>query len=528
MEAAFDHGFGDVRLHAGEDAARMSREIHADAFTVGSDVFVDASRHAPQSPVGRMILSHELAHVVQQSHVINRDSDRLGRLRDDHLEGEAAVAARRAFQGFPTRVTSRVAALGIQAQDTGALGSLARGESLTSELEEIERRRGHPEAPPYEFGPGPQAEAERAAMLEAFQATVSGEAARRRQAIVRAADAPEVSERAARLYGVAAGVWQTFDHDLITGPDVANVRLSLEVREGMAAVFASDAVALTAHFYQNQELSRLAFLIMQMIYPPTAAVEESMDAAIEALRHPLVDRSYLEAFVVAFRQAQDAAVAHIQRKRQEYDENIINRALQRIAERAGPVGRLFGPIVKAIGSTIERERIEAQREAGEALAEAVTRERTFEFRCPESPDRDHQVMIPMMTDTLNPTNAGMAALVELGAMLARDPSVTHLPGAVEGALVFSVKGYASRLGPEDHNWWLSERRAKRVEAILEQRIPILLRERHLDINTRWIAVAPPTWYGEEEGRELGLSELNDEERYRRVLVSFWAYSQVRA
>ena len=66
FERGFGHDFSAVRIHDDERAARSAREVDAVAYTVGRHVAFDSGRYAPQTPGGRHLLAHELAHVVQQ------------------------------------------------------------------------------------------------------------------------------------------------------------------------------------------------------------------------------------------------------------------------------------------------------------------------------------------------------------------------------------------------------------------------------------------------------------------------------
>ncbi|WP_273652326.1 DUF4157 domain-containing protein [Cellulomonas fimi] len=67
MEAGLGHDFSAVRVHADDRAAATARELHARAFTVGTDVGFAAGAYRPSTPQGRRLIAHELAHVVQQS-----------------------------------------------------------------------------------------------------------------------------------------------------------------------------------------------------------------------------------------------------------------------------------------------------------------------------------------------------------------------------------------------------------------------------------------------------------------------------
>lgn len=66
MESRFGHDFSDVRVHSDERAASQAKALDAQAYTVNSNIVFGAGRYRPESPQGRGLLTHELAHVVQQ------------------------------------------------------------------------------------------------------------------------------------------------------------------------------------------------------------------------------------------------------------------------------------------------------------------------------------------------------------------------------------------------------------------------------------------------------------------------------
>ncbi len=66
MGAAFGHDFSNVRVHTNSRAIELSDQLHARAFTVGSDVAFSAGEYQPGTLIGDALLAHELAHVVQQ------------------------------------------------------------------------------------------------------------------------------------------------------------------------------------------------------------------------------------------------------------------------------------------------------------------------------------------------------------------------------------------------------------------------------------------------------------------------------
>lgn len=67
FEPRFGVAFGDVRVHTGAEAADSARAVNARAFAMGSDLVFGTGQYAPESPSGRHLLAHELAHVVQQT-----------------------------------------------------------------------------------------------------------------------------------------------------------------------------------------------------------------------------------------------------------------------------------------------------------------------------------------------------------------------------------------------------------------------------------------------------------------------------
>lgn len=93
MESRFGHDFSDVKVHSDERAARHAKALDAQAFTVDSNIVFDSGRYRPQSPEGRGLLAHELAHVVQQSAAGSANSNRMSRPGDaDEAGAHRAVS----------------------------------------------------------------------------------------------------------------------------------------------------------------------------------------------------------------------------------------------------------------------------------------------------------------------------------------------------------------------------------------------------------------------------------------------------
>ncbi len=74
MESRLSHNFGDVRIHSDDASASAARSLDASAFAVGNDIYFDRGRFSSNTPRGRGLLAHELAHVVQQRAAVQRDS----------------------------------------------------------------------------------------------------------------------------------------------------------------------------------------------------------------------------------------------------------------------------------------------------------------------------------------------------------------------------------------------------------------------------------------------------------------------
>ena len=67
MEQRFGYDFSRVRVHTGSVAEQSARDVDAEAYTVGHDIVLGATRFDGETPDGRPLIAHELTHVVQQS-----------------------------------------------------------------------------------------------------------------------------------------------------------------------------------------------------------------------------------------------------------------------------------------------------------------------------------------------------------------------------------------------------------------------------------------------------------------------------
>lgn len=67
MESRFGADFSHVRIHADSNAAKLSNDLNAQAFTVGNNVYFNEGKYAPETESGKHLLAHELTHTIQQS-----------------------------------------------------------------------------------------------------------------------------------------------------------------------------------------------------------------------------------------------------------------------------------------------------------------------------------------------------------------------------------------------------------------------------------------------------------------------------
>lgn len=87
FESRFGHDFSRVRVHHDAAAQHSARDVSAQAYTVGGDIVFGAGRFRPETHEGRLLLAHELTHVVQQS-----AAEPLARVSVGHAPSQPHVA----------------------------------------------------------------------------------------------------------------------------------------------------------------------------------------------------------------------------------------------------------------------------------------------------------------------------------------------------------------------------------------------------------------------------------------------------
>jgi hypothetical protein len=67
MEGAMGADLSAVRVHKDSEAADLSRQVQAQAFTHGSDIYFGQGKYDTETTSGKHLLAHELTHTVQQN-----------------------------------------------------------------------------------------------------------------------------------------------------------------------------------------------------------------------------------------------------------------------------------------------------------------------------------------------------------------------------------------------------------------------------------------------------------------------------
>ncbi len=66
MESRFGNDFSQVSIHTDQRSIQMNRELNAQAFTVGNDIYFNQGKYNPGTSSGKHLLAHELTHTIQQ------------------------------------------------------------------------------------------------------------------------------------------------------------------------------------------------------------------------------------------------------------------------------------------------------------------------------------------------------------------------------------------------------------------------------------------------------------------------------
>ncbi|NOR73998.1 MAG: DUF4157 domain-containing protein [Draconibacterium sp.] len=79
MESSFGADFGGVKIHTDNTAVQLNKELGAQAFTSGNDIFFNRGKYSPGTQPGIRLLAHELTHTIQQNGSANNISTQIQR-----------------------------------------------------------------------------------------------------------------------------------------------------------------------------------------------------------------------------------------------------------------------------------------------------------------------------------------------------------------------------------------------------------------------------------------------------------------
>ncbi|WP_417940696.1 eCIS core domain-containing protein [Flavobacterium sp. RS13.1] len=75
MESGIGADFSNVRIHNNSTAVQMNKQLGAQAFATGNNIYFNEGKYNPNSKEGKHLLAHELTHTVQQGAAIRKKPD---------------------------------------------------------------------------------------------------------------------------------------------------------------------------------------------------------------------------------------------------------------------------------------------------------------------------------------------------------------------------------------------------------------------------------------------------------------------
>ena len=142
MGAAMGYDFNQVKVHASPEADALNRELGAEAFTTGNDIYFREGAYDPGSSGGQELLAHEMTHVVQQSSglVGGGGTKMTVNAPDDSYEKNADDVARGAISQS-NGSTGAVQTKELQMQELPEEEEKVKKKGILGEEEEVQMRR---------------------------------------------------------------------------------------------------------------------------------------------------------------------------------------------------------------------------------------------------------------------------------------------------------------------------------------------------------------------------------------------------
>jgi hypothetical protein len=131
------HDFSDVRVHKDSESDQLNKQVKAEAFTTGKDIFFREGKYDPVSNEGQKLLAHELTHVVQQ-----RDAAPTSELRvsdpNEASEKQAQSTADKVTAPTGSSAAAAGGSVAREAEEDEMMQSVARAEAEGGEKEDEE------------------------------------------------------------------------------------------------------------------------------------------------------------------------------------------------------------------------------------------------------------------------------------------------------------------------------------------------------------------------------------------------------
>jgi hypothetical protein len=121
------HDFSDVKVHKDAESDQLNKQVHAEAFTTGKDIFFREGKYDPVSDQGQKLLAHELTHVVQQ-----RDAPATSELRVSDPNEASEKQAEKTAEKVTATAGSSTASSGGSA---GSVGRVEGEDELATSLD---------------------------------------------------------------------------------------------------------------------------------------------------------------------------------------------------------------------------------------------------------------------------------------------------------------------------------------------------------------------------------------------------------
>ncbi|WP_371357582.1 DUF4157 domain-containing protein, partial [Hydrocoleum sp. CS-953] len=141
MESRFGADFGNVRVHTGSQSVQMNKELGAQAFTHGNDVYFNSGKFNPGSSSGKELLAHELTHTIQQTggvqaKLLNTPAE--GEREKTQKVGKVDVLDSSNKEQFKTGDRQLSSALENKSPSSSKLASQPESKSVVQEAKQLE------------------------------------------------------------------------------------------------------------------------------------------------------------------------------------------------------------------------------------------------------------------------------------------------------------------------------------------------------------------------------------------------------